>query len=122
MCSTSRRGYRSAYQNDTNEKKRAALLSPRSFYTFAVALLDELRAFHKKSFSVIQSTAEKTLLSQISQTNIFLLVVKNMFVSSVSLFFHDISEKRRTLFARGNDASRISLAWYMDTFRPSRKR
>lgn len=104
------------------KRKKAALFSICVFYSYAAALLDKLEKVHEEHFFGEESTIEKPLSAQTSQTMNFSLCVRTMSLTTMTLFSNDVSDRRKTFVARAKGAPSVLLAWFHHTSCPSGKR
>lgn len=80
-------------------KKTAGLLNPAAFYCCAAGLFNKLKTVYKKAFPANESTFEKYPLAQMPRTETSSLSVRAIFLSTMILFSHDLSDERETAVA-----------------------
>lgn len=89
----------------TRKTKKAALFILRALYSDAAALLENLKLVHKQAFSASESTFEDSFLAQLPSSKASGLSAKPMFLSTMSVFSNNLSDRRAKIAARAKNCS-----------------
>lgn len=90
-----------AYTKDNAKNERSAVLfSPHGFNFYAALLLKKVKSIRMKAIAAEQLAFQDFLGAQWPRKKLSSLSVKPLFLSSISLFSHDSSERRGILAGR----------------------